>query len=162
MPKKSKQKENYPEDLIKNRKKHQRIPLSDLLNLIEKLESGIFQAKIDRSFGLSKSTVSRIYQNSDKLKTIKATNTVTLKSKVSNSRAKYSELDKLVYEWFVNTIHPSGRCKPLPLYRGIIQARGKKIAQKHDLTNFTASDVCGWCWRYEIGRVFVYMAKLGT
>lgn len=72
MSKKSKQKENLPEDLIKNRKKHQRIPLSDQLNVIEKLESGIFQAEIVRSLGLSKSTVSCIYQNSDQLKTIKA------------------------------------------------------------------------------------------
>jgi IS30 family transposase len=129
MAKKSKQKENLPEDLLKNRKNHQRIPLSEQLNVIEKLESGICQAEIVRSLGLSKSTVSRIFQNSDKLKTIKATKTVTLKSKVSNSRAKYPELDKLVYEWFVNIIHPSGRCKPLPLSRGIIQARAKKIAE---------------------------------
>ncbi len=101
--------------------------------MIEKLESGICQAEIVRSLGLSKSTVSRIFKNSDKLKT------VTLKSKVSNSRAKYPEIVKLVYEWFVNIIHPSGRCKPLPLSRGIIQAKAKKIAEQLDLNDFTAS-----------------------
>jgi hypothetical protein len=100
MAKKSKRKGNLPEDLLKNRKNHQRIPLNEQLNVIEKLESGICQAEIVRSLGLSKSTVSQIFKNSDKLKTIKATKTVTLKSKVSNSRAKYPELDKLVYEWF--------------------------------------------------------------
>jgi hypothetical protein len=152
-----------PEDLLKNRKNHQRIPLSEQLNVIEKLESGICQAEIVRSLGLSKSTVSRIFQNSDKLKTIKATKTVTLKSKVSNSRAKYPELDKLVYEWFVNIIHPSGRCKPLPLSRGIIQARAKKIAEQLDLNDFTASDgwFRGWRWRYEIGKSVRLHGKAG-
>jgi DDE superfamily endonuclease/Tc5 transposase DNA-binding domain/CENP-B N-terminal DNA-binding domain len=154
MPKKNKEKENWNDDLLKTRKNHQRIPLSEQLNVIEKLESGICQAEIVRSLGLSKSTVSRIFKNSDKLKTIKAAKTLTLKSKVSNSRAKYPEIDKLVYEWFVNIIHPSGRCKPLPLSRGIIQARARKIAELLGVIDFTASDgwFRGWRWRYEIGK----------
>jgi predicted transcriptional regulator len=65
--------------------------------VIETLENGICQVEIFRSLGLSKSTVSRILKNSDKLKTIKAAKTLTLKSKVSNSRAKYPEIDKLVF-----------------------------------------------------------------
>jgi uncharacterized membrane protein len=53
--------------------------LEATVNVIEKLESGICQAEIVRSLGLSKSTVSRIFKNSDKLKTIKATKTEILK-----------------------------------------------------------------------------------
>lgn len=79
---------------------------------------------------------------------------MTFKTKVSNYRAKYPELNKLVYEWFVNIIHPSGWCKLLPMNRGIIQVSAKKIEQEHGLTNFTASDEWfrGWRWRFEIGK----------
>jgi hypothetical protein len=54
----------------------------------------------------------------------------------------------------VSIIHPSQRCKPLPLSRGIIQARARKIAEKLGVIDFTASDgwFCEWRWRKEKGK----------
>ena len=42
----------------------------------------------------------------------------------------------------------------MPLSRGIIQARAKKIAEQLGFNDFTAYDgwFRGWRWRYEIGK----------
>ena len=97
MPKPRKGKENVENSFI-DRKPHQRIPLSDQLNIVQQLENGKSQADIVRSLGLSKSTVNRIRKQSDSLKSIQVSKSVPMKSKLRKVKAKYPQLDKAMFD----------------------------------------------------------------
>jgi len=52
--------------------------------------------------------------------------------------SKYPQVDKMVFDWFVDVRHPLGKRKPLPLSRGIIQARAKRVASELGFADFNA------------------------
>jgi len=52
---------------------------------------------------------------------------IPLKSRRLVLEARHPELDEQIYQWFLKILHPTGRCKPLPLTRELIQKRALKI-----------------------------------
>ena len=134
--------------------KPKHLTVRDKLSIIERIEKGEKQCEIAKSTGLSKSAVTLIKKNSEKLRELEAVNSPLLQSKLSLFKSKYPQVDKMVYDWFVDFRHPLGKRKPLPLSRGIIQARARRVASELGITDFTASNgwFQGWRRRFNIGK----------
>lgn len=136
-----------------NRKPLQRLSIEDKLIVIAEYEAGVKQCELMKKYNLPKTVVSRLVKNKEKTKA-SLCNKVPLKFKRNEFRPKHPELDDEVYKWFTKILHPTGRCKPLPLTRDIIQKRALKIADDLRLAGFKASDgwFRNWRGRYGIGK----------
>jgi hypothetical protein len=68
--------------------------------------------------------------------------------------AKYPDVDRETYEWFVKVRHPQGRCKPLPVTSAALKMRALQISVRLGISNFQASN--GWFsrWRnrFSVGK----------
>ena len=119
------------------------------------LQRGVRQCVLVKELDMSKSALSRVRNDTDILKTLKDPNRpVNLNSKKQKNLAEFPELDEMVFKWFVSTINPKGRCKPLPLTRAVIQEHAKKFAKEMNIHNFMASDgwFSRWRHRHNIGK----------
>ena len=93
-----------------------------------------------KSLGFSKTVVVRIKKDREKLLNIEKENSYLLNSKCNVSKTKYAKVDQSVYDWFVEVRHPTNKRKPLPISRGIIQARAKQVARELRIVGFNASN----------------------
>ena len=147
------------------KKPGERLSILEKREVCKLLARGIRQCVLVSELGLTKSVLSRIW--SDKENLLSPSNSASyssnLNSKKRQNRSEHPELDEAVYKWFVQTLHPDGRCKPLPLSRAIIQAYAKKVADGMKIRNFSASDgwFSRWRWRHNIGKSVKLLGEAG-
>lgn len=97
--------------------------------------------------------MSRLLKDSEKRKAAQC-NKVPKIFKGLQYQPKHPELDDQVYKWFTKILHPTGRCKPLPLTRDLIQKQALQVADNLSLARFKCSDgwFRNWRRRYGIGN----------
>lgn len=148
---------NQVKDTFETRKCGERLSISDKLKIVHDFTVlGVKQSDLVKKYKVHRATISRIVSKKsvEKLKSIQEDKSVSLKSKVAAVRAHHPNLDQQVYSWFLSVRNPSGKCKPLPVSRELIQTRARQIAESLGVTGFQASDGCfrNWRWRYDIGK----------
>lgn len=138
---------------FEKRKKHERLQLADKLLIIAELEKEVIQSEIVTKYKVSKSVVSRLFRDKEKIKEAE-NKKIPLKSRRLVCEAFHPELDEQIYQWFLKILHPTGRCKPLPLTRELIQKRALDFAKDLNLPEFKASDgwFRNWRGRHGIGK----------
>jgi AcrR family transcriptional regulator len=124
------------------------------LKVIERVGEKRSHRQVAEEFGISRTQVTRIFQNKENILRAVSSQQVSLTSKVSKMTAKYPDVDRETYEWFVKVRHPTGRCKPLPVTSAALKMRALQISLRLGISNFQASN--GWFsrWRnrFSVGK----------
>ena len=131
-----------------------RLTTHEKLSILDRIDKGEKQCEIAKSTGLSKAAVSSIKKNSETLRKLQTDNSPLLQSKCTLLMSKYPQVDKMVFDWFVDVRHPLGKRNPLPLSRRIIQAHAKRVASELGFAKFNASNgwFQRWCVRFNTGE----------
>ena len=133
-----------------------RVRLSNAVKLkvIERVSEKISHRRVAEEFGISKTQVTRIFQNKENIRHAVETKNVSLNSKVSKASAKYPEVDQQTHDWFVKARYPAGRCKPLPVTSGVLKMRALQISVRLGIRDFKASNgwLARWKGRYSVGK----------
>ena len=138
-------------NLSQPRKRRNLLSLECKMQVVQMLKEGLSERTIAASVGVSKSQIHRISASKEELTKISEEKIFQPSAKVMANLSHHQELDKLVFQWFCQMRNPRGRLKPLPLSRGLIQARALHEAKLKGIANFKASD--GWFlnWRKRFG-----------
>ena len=139
---------------VKKDPKRIRLTVREKLCILDRLGKGEKQCEIVKSTGLSKAAVSSIKKNSETLRKLQTDNSPLLQSKCTLLMSKYPQVDKMVFDWFVDVRHPLGKRKPLPLSHRINQPRAKRVASQLGFADFNASNgwFQRWRMRFNIGK----------
>ena len=113
--------------------------------------------------GISKTQVHHIKLKENVVNDALESGSLRSDSKVLSKPLKFKEIDDAVFQWFKKVRDPSSRRKPLPLSRGLIQARARREAELRNICNFKASDgwFQNWRKRYNIPRRKILRGEAG-
>ncbi|XP_028173488.1 tigger transposable element-derived protein 4-like isoform X1 [Ostrinia furnacalis] len=106
--------------------------------LIRSIEAGEKISDVGRRFGFSRSTVSTIWKNKEKILQAEADG----KSAKKLKKPQYEDLDPPMLAWFYNQ-----RQNNVPVSGPIMKAKAEEIAKELGLTAFKASE--GWLGRFK-------------
>ena len=107
----------------------------------------------DHNIKVGVSTIGDIKRDRCKLEAIMLGNSqVPQGSKVTEDRRVYPDIDSALHVWFQKVRFLSGKCKPLPVMRQILQIRAQHEAKLRNITDFKAPSgyIDNWRWRYGI------------
>ena len=123
----------------KNSKKRKAMDISEKVEIIQAIESGLKNVEVCSKFNKKSSTVSTIWKNRQQiLDDFKSMNINVKKKRTCDD----PELDKALYEWF-----KAKRIEKIPINGPILQIQANILAKKLGRTNFECST--GWIDRFK-------------
>ncbi|ODM86777.1 Tigger transposable element-derived protein 4, partial [Orchesella cincta] len=120
--------------------------LADKLKIIQKFEGGMTKASISRTMGIPKSTIIRICQDKEGIKSQNVQFNADFK-KVR--KCQFPKVDSCLLEWF-----KLQRSRHIPVNGPLLQEKAKEFASLDGIPNFEASN--GWLdsWKKRHGITF--------
>ncbi|ODM88784.1 Tigger transposable element-derived protein 6 [Orchesella cincta] len=126
--------------------KRKSFSLADKLKIIQKFEGGMTKASISRTMGIPKSTIIRICQDKEGIKSQNVQFNADFK-KVR--KCQFPKVDSCLLEWF-----KLQRSRHIPVNGPLLQEKAKEFASLDGIPNFEASN--GWLdsWKKRHGITF--------
>ncbi|PZC76459.1 hypothetical protein B5X24_HaOG204550 [Helicoverpa armigera] len=118
--------------------KRKSLCIDEKVLLIRAIETGEKISDVGKRFGFSRSTVSTIWKNKDKILQAEGEG----KSSKKLKRPKYEDLDEAILSWFHRQ-----RQNNMPISGPLMKAKAENFAEELGLTSFKASE--GWLGKFK-------------
>lgn len=125
--------------------KQNRLSLEDKVEILKRLDKGVRGNRIAADFSITASAVSQIKKQKEAIYTA-VSNSLEEAKKKTLHKPEYDELEKKLYEWFLNQ-----RERNCPINGPLLKAKAKNLFLKlypdKKENDFSASD--GWCAKFK-------------